>query len=130
MKRYLVVIFLLLFSFNTNSVAQEFKNCVFGKNSLFFYIIDESTNTITQLNKAKGTKTIYKIKEIKNNLIVSEVRPDDNNDADGSELNLDLNTFKVQYKRVQNQGGGWNVYYRDSVKIQIVVKRLHLHQML
>ena len=112
MKRYLVVIFLLLFSFNTNSVAQEFKNCDFGGNSLFFYIIDESTNTITQLNKAKGTKTIYKIKEIKNNLIVSEVRPNDNNDADGTELNLDLNTFKVQYKRVQNQGGGWNVYYR------------------
>ena len=58
MKRYLVVIFLLLLSFNTDSVAQEFKNCVFGKNSLFF-IIDESTNTITQLNKAKGTKRIF-----------------------------------------------------------------------
>ena len=85
------------FTFNSNSIAQELKNCVFGKNTLDF-VIDKTKNIVSQLNKEKGTEQIYNIKEIKNNMIISEVSLFDGKDNEGIELNLDFNLFsnKIQ----------------------------------
>lgn len=110
MKKYFFIVTLLLLSLNNNSLAQELKNCIFGKSSLNF-IIDRENNTVTQINPQKGTERIFNIKEIKDDFIITEVRPDQNQPSDGTELNLDLKLAKVEAKRVQDQGGGFNVYY-------------------
>ena len=108
MKKYLVLILLLIFTFNSNSIAQELKNCVFGKNTLDF-VIDKTKNIVSQLNKEKGTEQIYNIKEIKNNMIISEVSLFDGKDNEGIELNLDFNLFKAQPIHVKKNGSAWEV---------------------
>ena len=123
MKKYLVLILFLIFNFNSNSIAQELKNCVFGKNTLDF-VIDKTKNIVSQLNKEKGTEQIYNIKEIKNNMIVSDIRgskyleninnfkiniipssPLKNKNI----LNLDFNLFKAQPIHVKKNGSEWEV---------------------
>ena len=106
MKKYFVLIFLLIFTFNSNSTAQELKNCAFTKYSLDF-VIDKTKNTVSSLNKEKGTENIYNIKEIKNNIIITEIRPVDNKPNLGFELKLDFNLFNAQPKLFENKGNGW-----------------------
>ena len=70
MKKYFLLTFFILFAFINSSTAQELKNCPFPNYSLDF-VIDKTKNTVTSLNKEKGTENIYNIKEIKNNIIIT-----------------------------------------------------------
>lgn len=107
MKKYFLLTFFILFAFINSSTAQELKNCPFPNYSLDF-VIDKTKNTVTSLNKEKGTENIYNIKEIKNNIIITELRPVDTKPNFGFKLKLDVNLFKVQTKLFENNGNGWS----------------------
>ena len=135
MKKYLVLILFLIFNFNSNSIAQELKNCVFGKNTLDF-VIDKTKKLQEELDKiAKGIESLEEKKAEtvgggKDDVRSSKVRwiPQNENwwwlyeklhdmavEANNCLWKFDLTSLseKIQYTEYHAEEGGHYTWHQD-----------------